>query len=138
MYDAEDLAPEQVDNSSWSLKMEAKRAAEEELDRRDTERARNRAQRLREAAHDIEDERELQRGRVTVVEEEEPDAEEIAEDTVLNIEAFDVPLRDWIAQERTAEKLSGVSKTFLILFLRLTLLESPLQRQIRMIILKPW
>lgn len=118
MYDTADLAEEEVDNTSWSLKLEAKRAAEEDLDRRDMERAKNRAQRLREAANDVEDERELKRNRVAeeIVVEEGKEGEEEGEDIVLNIEAFDVPLREWISQERTRREIKRRFKDFLNTF----------------------
>lgn len=116
MYEAEDLAPEQIDNTSWTLKLEAKRAAEEDLDRRDAERARNRLQRLREATNDAEDERELKNQRVASPEPEVAEGDEQILEPVLNIEAFDVPLREWISQERTRREIKRRFKDFLNTF----------------------
>lgn len=117
MYDPSALDEEFQDSSSWSHKMEAKRAAEEELDQRDSERIKNRNQRLRDAAHVLEDERELQQTRMYRQGDSESDKEsDVEEDVVLNIEAFDVPLKEWISQERTRREIKRRFKDFLLFF----------------------
>ena len=115
--ETDSLAEDFVDHASWSMKMEAKHAAEDELDRRDHERAKTRTQRLRDAARDVEDEKALKRERMyrtggeSDSDREESDEEE---DAVLNIEAFDVPLREWITQERTRREIKRRFKDFLL------------------------
>lgn len=98
--------------------MEAKRAAEEELDQRDTDRIKNRNQRLRDAANVLEDERELQQTRMYRQGDSDSDKEgsDVEEDVVLNIEAFDVPLKEWISQERTRREIKRRFKDFLLFF----------------------
>ena len=120
-YDAADIDNEFVDNTSWSQRREAIVAAEEELNRRDAERAKNRAQRLKDAAADLEDENELRREQLRlngVVDDEESDARasDVEDDNILNIEAFDVPLREWISQERTRREIKRRFKDFLFNF----------------------
>ena len=120
-YDAADIDNEYIDNTSWTQKREAIVAAEEELNRRDAERAKNRAQRLKDAAADLEDENELRREQLRingVVDDEESDekASDVEDDNVLNIEAFDVPLREWISQERTRREIKRRFKDFLFNF----------------------
>ena len=53
-----------------------------------------------------------------MVDDEESDARasDVEDDNILNIEAFDVPLREWISQERTRREIKRRFKDFLFNF----------------------
>lgn len=125
MYDPAVMAPADfVDAKDWSKRQESRRAAEIELDRRDMEREKNKNQRIRSAGYDEEDEKELQRDRFGDYDpdreydygEAESDEDDGKEEAALNIEAFDVSLREWIAQERTRREIQRRFKEFLLTY----------------------
>lgn len=97
-----------------------RRAAEIEMNRRD--RGRNQGfYGLLDAVEDEEDDeaREARRamfGRPTAGqqdEEEEEEEEDLDGDDPINLEAFDVPLREWIAQDRTRKEIQRKFRAFL-------------------------
>ena len=49
-------------------------------------------------------------------EEEEEDDDNFEEQEVVNLEAFDVPLREWIAQDRTRKEIQRKFRVFLSTF----------------------
>lgn len=93
-----------------AMDIDQRRAVEQELARRDAESGRTRNDGfygMLDAMEDEEDDeaRRARRG-VFRVEEEEEEVEEDSDDDLeaddqVNLEAFDVPLREWIAQNRT-------------------------------------
>jgi len=96
------------------LDYEARRAAEAELAARD-----QRGGHLRDLLGDFgsegEEYRDQRRGRWDTRQAAEDEEEELEEESV-NLEAFDVPLREWIAQDRTRREIKRRFKQFLTYF----------------------
>lgn len=116
-YDADDLASDAEEDG---MTYQQRREVNELLDKRDMERRARREDRMNEltGAGDtagapvvgqfrsygtIADDRE---------EDDEQDQNQYVE-TDVNLEAFDVPLREWIAQERTRREIKKRFRTFL-------------------------
>jgi DNA replication licensing factor MCM2 len=98
--------------------MRDRRAAEEELDAMDARR-----RELDEEAEDnLDDMNERDRDELDEYEEDEDDEEGedeygvAAGERALNLEAFDCPLAEWIAEERTRREIQRRFKTFLLSF----------------------
>eukprot|EP00934_Nitzschia_sp_Nitz4_P006353 Nitzschia sp. Nitz4//scaffold46_size129759//88941//92009//NITZ4_003514-RA/size129759-processed-gene-0.75-mRNA-1//-1//CDS//3329552634//6343//frame0 len=103
-----------------AMDLDQRRAAEAELDHRD--RATGRNDGLYGAALDTleaeedEDARRARRGFFAAeedAEDEETDEEDLDGEDRVNIEAFDVPLREWISQQRTRKEIQRKFRVFL-------------------------
>jgi DNA replication licensing factor MCM2 len=104
------------------MDVEARRRAEQELATRDRHNGGRNAG-LYDMALDVaddedEDARAARRGVFRVEEDEgdsgeETDEEDLDGDDPINIEAFDVPLREWIAQDRTRREIQRKFRAFL-------------------------
>lgn len=124
-YGTEGIDDRMYDNMDY----EQRRAAETELDVRDRQTGRGgRNAGVYSAALDVgetgedEEARRARRGFFRGAEEEdqasgeeddETDEEDLDGDDQINIEAFDVPLREWIAQERTRREIQRKFRAFL-------------------------
>lgn len=106
-----------------AMDMDARRRAEQELATRDRHNGGRNAG-LYDMALDVaddedEDARAARRGVFRVEEDEgeesgdETDEEDLDGDDPINIEAFDVPLREWIAQDRTRREIQRKFRAFL-------------------------
>lgn len=115
---------EGIDNRDYGgVDMDERRAAEETLTRRDREQGgRNDGfYGMLDTMEDEEDEeaRQARRGMFARVEDEEEEQDEESEeedldgDDQVNLEAFDVPLREWIAQDRTRREIQRKFRAFL-------------------------
>ena len=120
-YGAEGLDDREYD----AMDVDQRRAAEQEIARRQREgRGRNDGfYGLLDAMETEEDQedRQKRRGRFARVEDEdeqnaegdETDEEDLDGEDQVNLEAFDVPLREWIAQERTRREIQRRFRSFL-------------------------
>ena len=112
-YDPTMLAGEDdVVQEDYAKMMEARRAADEELDALDARR--------REQEEDAEDNLEgiNEREQEDLMSDEDDDDEEdedglMPSERSLNLEAFDCPLREWIAEERTRREIQRRFRMFL-------------------------
>jgi DNA replication licensing factor MCM2 len=104
------LAAEDEVEESYEKMMTYRRAAEEEMDVRDTKRK----------EFDLRKEYDLERLNKSELQElEDEDIDEMADEggeKALNLEAFECPLRDWIAEERTRREIQRRFKKFLLTF----------------------
>ena len=135
---------EGIDNRDYDLlDVEQRRAVEAQLAARDRQ-AGGRSASLYGAALDVmeteedDDARRARRGIFRVEdedgeEEEEPetDEEDLDGEDPINIEAFDVPLREWIAQDRTRREIQRKFRAFLRHFTEESMQEGLEQRRRR-------
>ena len=108
-------ADDDVEQEDYAKMMRDRRAAEEELDAMDARR--------RELDEDAEDNLEdiNEREQEDLMSDEDDDDEEDEEgvrreDRALNLEAFECPLREWIAEERTRREIQRRFREFLTKF----------------------
>jgi hypothetical protein len=119
---------EGIDETDYgAMDMEERMAAEKELERRDRfgERGdahgrlpgRNGTQLDDDAALEDDEARRQRRAHSDTMQDQDEDAEDEEEDVdaddQINLEAFDVPLREWIAQDRTRKEVSRKFRAFL-------------------------
>jgi DNA replication licensing factor MCM2 len=117
-YDTSVLADEAEGRPvSYEQMIRDRRAAEEELDAMDARR-----RELEEEAEDnLDAMNERDRDELEEYEDDDDDEEEdeygvAAEERALNLEAFECPLAEWIAEERTRREIQRRFKTFLLTF----------------------
>jgi hypothetical protein len=113
-YDARVLArDDDVEEVGYEQMMRDRRAAEEELDAMDARR--------REMEEDAEEELERvgEREQEDLGDEDDDEEDEegvVPSERALNLEAFDCPLREWIAEDRTRREIQRRFKIFLTTF----------------------
>eukprot|EP01038_Epipyxis_sp_PR26KG_P005040 gene5040-7031_t len=112
-YDADMLARDDDDElyESYEKRVRDRLAAEEELD----------ALEFKRKQRELQQENNLERltfFEQQEIDEDEDEDEELVEgaDKALNLEAFDIPLREWIAEERTRKEIHRRLKRFLQTF----------------------
>ena len=132
---------EGMDNRDYgAMDMDTRRAVEEELAGRDRQTGQGgRNAGLYDQALDIEDDedeeaRATRRGNFRPeggeeVSDDETDEEDLDAEDTINIEAFDVPLREWIAQDRTRREIQRKFRVFLRHFTEESLTVDPAQRR---------
>ena len=103
---------EGIDDRDYDpMDLEQRRAAEDDMNRRDH----RSTLRLTDVGEENQEDRERRRGMFE--RGEDPDDDDLEEDLdgedPFNLEAFDVPLRDWIAQTRTRRELMRRFRAFL-------------------------
>jgi DNA replication licensing factor MCM2 len=132
---------EGMDNRDYgAMDMDTRRAAESELAGRDRQTGRGgRNAGLYDQALDIEDDedeeaRATRRGNFRPeggeeVSDDETDEEDLDAEDTINIEAFDVPLREWITQDRTRREIQRKFRVFLRHFTEESMTVDPAQRR---------
>lgn len=117
-YDAADLAS---DDGEYGITEDQRRAAEAVINKRLRERQARKDERYLETGIDEDEEsvggreRALRRQEEGIDEDSGDEQEEYKEQEV-NLEAFDVPLREWIAQDRTRREIQNKFRKFLLNF----------------------
>ncbi len=110
-YEKEYLDEDEIAIESYEKRMEDRMAAEEAID---AYHAKQQA-RARQRDDNLERVTDFERRELDSDEEDELEQEELDEgaDRPLNLEAFDSPLREWIAEERTRREIHRRFKKFL-------------------------
>jgi len=111
------------DDGNYDITIEQRLAADAEINARMRERQARKDQRFLETGDDDSiDEREGairlpgQEDRDLGDSDEDDDERKESKEQDVNLEAFDVPLREWIAQERTRREIQNRFKKFLLYF----------------------
>lgn len=107
-YDPEVLDNEEI-YETYEQRIRARLAAEEELDALDAKRR----EREMEADYNVERFNQYERQQLDQYEEGEEDLMDEGADQGLNLEKFDLPLREWIAEERTRREIQRRFRKFL-------------------------
>jgi len=117
-YDEKDLAS---DDGDYGITLDQKRAADEIISARMRERLKRKDQRFAEAADDdsLDDERP---GDILLRPQDDDDVSDDGDgrkeykDQEVNLEAFDVPLAEWISQDRTRREIQNRFRRFLTIY----------------------
>lgn len=114
-YDPAVLAREdEVAEESYEKRIRDRLAAEEALDAMDARRAQQRESRMDSTLERINQFEQQELDMQDDFEEEELDEQAGETERALNLEAFECPLREWIAEERTRREIHRRFKRFLL------------------------